>query len=184
MGDSDPELKALVGRATRHDPQAWEEVYRRSYRRLFNYARRRVADDHAADDVVSETMMRALDSIHRFTWRGAGFDAWLYGIARNVTFEAGRRRGRTETLAVEEWPSDEPDPGDRVVAAEQARLVRAAFARLSTEEQELLELRVQGGLTSAQVGQVVGKRAGAVRMAQSRALDRLRGCMEEVTGGH
>ncbi|MGI8758631.1 MAG: anti-sigma factor domain-containing protein [Acidimicrobiales bacterium] len=70
-----------------------------------------------------------------------------------------------------------------MVADEQARLVRAAFARLSPERQELLELRVQGGLTSAQTGEVLGKGAGVVRMAQARALDRLRRCMEEVTGG-
>ena len=60
--------------------------------------------------------------------------------------------------------------------------VRAAFARLSPEEQELLELRVVAGLSSDGAASVLGKRPGAVRMAQARALGRLRVMMEEV--GH
>ena len=55
--------------------------------KLFGFARRRLFDDRAAEDAVSETMTRALDNIERFTWQGGGFDAWLYGIARNVVHE-------------------------------------------------------------------------------------------------
>lgn len=57
--------------------------------------------------------------------------------------------------------------------------MRDAFASLPSEDQELLELRVIGGLDSKAVGAVVGKRDGAVRMAQSRALQKLRKLMEE-----
>ena len=52
--------------------------------------------------------------------------------------------------------------------------MRAAFERLGDEDREVLELRVVAGLSAEEVGNVLGKRAGAVRMAQSRALERLR----------
>src|SRR5207248_9756458 len=58
--------------------------------------------------------------------------------------------------------------------------VRAAFERLGPANQELLELRVMAGLSAEAVGQVLGKRPGAVRMAQNRALGRLRALMEET----
>lgn len=180
---SDDDLRALVARAARRDPDAWEEVYRRSYGRLFSYARRRLFDERLAEDAVSETMARALDNIDRFVWQGGGFDAWLYGIARNVVLEAGRVRRRTIGPPAEERPSWEPGPEDAAVARDEAAEVRAAFARLSCEEQELLELRVQGRLSAVEVGRVLGKRPGAVRMAQARALHHLRAALEEVRRG-
>ena len=59
--------------------------------------------------------------------------------------------------------------------------MRRAFGRLRAEDQELLELRVVAGLSAEQVAAVQGRRAGAVRMAQSRALSRLRELLAEAT---
>ena len=60
--------------------------------------------------------------------------------------------------------------------------VRAAFDRLARHEQEVLELRLVQGLSAEGVGEVLGRGAGAVRMAQSRAVGRLRTFYEECTG--
>lgn len=177
------ELKALVELAAARDADAWASLYRRTYPRLFAYARRRLRSEHEADDAVSETMLRALNQIDTFTWKGAGFDAWLYGIARNVVREGHRHSGRN-------FPTHEPPerqtatagPLDELVGREQLIDVRCAFGRLSTEDQELLELRVVAGLSADGVGAVLGRRPGAVRMAQSRALQRFRALFEEVGG--
>ena len=179
---NDDVLRAVVGRAVQRDPQAWEQLYRRSYTRLYSYARRRLPDDAAAEDAVSETMTRALDNIDRFSWQGAGFDGWLYGIARNVIYEAARWWPRNNGGPLEDHPTVDRGPEDEIVARDQAAAVRVAFERLAPEERELLELRVQGGLSSEEVGLLVGKRPGAVRMAQARALQRLRREWEEVCG--
>ena len=75
-------------------------------------------------------------------------------------------------------------PGaDGLIADEEALVVRAAFARLSSQDQELLHLRVVAGFTAEQVGAVVGKRAGAIRTAQARALERLRRLLAEAETG-
>jgi RNA polymerase sigma-70 factor (ECF subfamily) len=174
------DVRALVDRARARDPDAWERLYRRGYPRLFSYARRRLPSDHAADDAVSEAMARALDRIDSFAWRGAGFDAWLYGILRNVLSETRRSGARLTSdtggafSAVVVDERSEHQPLERLLRQEQMAEVRAAFARLTADEQELLELRVVGGLTANDVGAVLGKRPGAVRMAQARALDHLR----------
>ena len=75
-------------------------------------------------------------------------------------------------------PALERGPEERVVAGEVGAEVRHAFARLDPDDRELLELRVQGGLTSEEVGSLLGKQPGAVRMAQARALGRLRTILE------
>lgn len=177
------ELRDLARRAAAGDPDAWEALYRRSHPRLFAYARRRLPSAEAADDAVSETMVRALDRMSTFRWQGAGVDAWLYGILRNVVQESWRssRRSPPQPSLVHEPLAG---PLDGILRREQLDEVRTAFSELAAEDQEVLELRVVGGMNAEEVGEVLGRRAGAVRMAQSRALGRLRSRFTEVTGGH
>lgn len=180
-------LREVVARAVTRDPDAWEQLYRHCHPRLFSYACRRLPTHEAADDAVSETMTRALRRIDDFTWQGAGFDAWMYGIARNVVLESRRSDGRRSALADRQIHEartdargDEVDPETVVSVAGERAMVRAAFERLSDDDKEILELRIVGGLTADAVADVVGKRPGAVRMAQSRALDRLRIAVKEL----
>src|SRR6185369_6180891 len=128
-----------------------------------------------------EAMARAVARIDRFTWEGAGFDAWLFGILRNVVHDAQRAiRRRASADDDVDIPSLEPGPLDHMLGAEEATALRAAFRRLSASDQEVLELRVVAGLSSEEVAQVIGKRPGAVRMAQARALERLRELLMET----
>jgi len=170
----------LVERAQRGDIAAWEEIYRRVYPPMLAYARRRL-DAEAARDAVSEAMARAVARIDRFTWSGAGFDAWLFGILRHVVLDAQRAGSwwGPAPPANNEAESDAPGPLDQVLGAERATAVRAAFHRLGAFDREVLELRVVAGLSSEEVAAVVGKKPGAVRMAQARALDRLRALLGE-----
>jgi RNA polymerase sigma-70 factor (ECF subfamily) len=161
------------------DPDAWEALYRRGYGPLFAYARRRLKTIEEADDAVSETMARAFDRVGGFSWQGAGFDGWLFGILRNVVLERFRYRNRAGPELSDEIPTADPEPLEAMIADEEVREVRSAFERLGPGDRELLELRVMGGLSAEDVGHVLGKGPGAVRMAQSRALARLRSLMEE-----
>ncbi|HET6793077.1 MAG TPA: RNA polymerase sigma factor [Acidimicrobiales bacterium] len=174
------ELPELVEAARQGDAQAWEALYRRAYPRLLAYARRRMATLDEASDAVGEAVTRAVAGIDRYRGEGAGFDAWLYGILRHVVLDARNGARREGPGAV----PDEADilaapPGDGVLDVEEAGHLRAAFSRLSDDDRELLELRVVAGLSSDEVAEVLGRKAGAVRMAQSRALTRLRRLLEE-----
>ena len=173
------DIRTIVARAAVHDPDAWETLYRRAYPRLFSYARRRLPSDDIAEDAVSETMVRALDRIQGFRWKGAGFDAWIYGILRHVVLEDYRNRGRVTTGAATPVLAV-PGPLEALVHAEQLEHVRSAVARLDEGERELLELRFTAGLSADEIASVVGRRAGAVRMGQSRALARLRAFFGEA----
>jgi RNA polymerase sigma-70 factor, ECF subfamily len=171
--------RRLVERARTGDPDAWELLYRRAYPRLVAYARRRLATPDQAEEAVSETMARAMDTIDRYvdTHRrgGAGIEGWLFGIARNVVLEAYRSgaRHRAGTASLEPAPAGNP-PEEAVLDAEERTLLVRAFERLSEADRDLLELRVLAGLDATRVGELTGRRAGAVRTAQSRALARLR----------
>ncbi len=176
------EIQALVDRARRDDPDAWEALYRLSYAGLLAYARRRLWGLTEADDAVSETFARAYPRIADFEWTGSGFNAWLFGILRNVMLEA-QRSDRRSNVVEGQSGRVEDDCIDGLLRDEEVIAVRAAFATLGPDDRELLELRVVGGLGADEVGLVLGKRAGAVRMAQSRALARLRAALESVSAG-
>ncbi len=183
MDDTDDQ-RALVAKARLGDERAWEALYRRLYPQLVAYAGRRLGAE-AARDAVSEAMARAVARIERFTWEGfrdggSGFDAWVFGILRHVVVDAQRgAMGRADHTELDEGVSAEPGPLDHVLGAERAAAVREAFGRLGPFDWEVLELRVVAGLSSDEVATVVGKRPGAVRMAQARALERLREMLEE-----
>jgi RNA polymerase sigma-70 factor (ECF subfamily) len=177
----------LVARAKGGDEDAWEALYLRAYPMLLAYARRRLGPEPARD-AVSEAMARAVARIDRFTWEGGGFDAWLFGILRHVVIDAKRAEARASSAPLtaplsmapsEDAASPSPSPLDHAVGAEETAAVRAAFAKLGAFDQEVLELRIMAGLSAEEVAGVMGKRAGAVRMAQSRALDRLRALLTE-----
>jgi RNA polymerase sigma-70 factor (ECF subfamily) len=163
-----------------HGPPAWAEIYENARDGLYRYARRRLASDHAADDAVSETMARAIHGIDRLAYvgAGAGVRPWLYGILRNVVNEQRRTAVRTVGWGVVD-PAP-PEPVEHVLAGEEAAVVRRAFDRLGPDERELLSLRVVAGLSAADVARAQGRSAGAVRMAQKRALGRLRRMVEHA----
>ena len=183
-----PEQRKFVDAARGGDGAAWDALYRSVYPRLHAFASHRVGRE-LAEDIVSETMTRAVAGIDRYQWTDVGFDAWLFGIARRITADHYRRSARmarhqASRLAEFDdgrFPNGEL-PGDGIERDEEHAELRRAFDRLSEPERELLQLRVVGELSAEQTAAVLGKRAGAVRTAQSRALAHLRQLLDEERG--
>ena len=172
---------ALVRRATAGDPDAWERLYRGAHPKVHAYVRRRLP---AADvgDAVSETFLRAVRGLDGFSGSGTGFDAWIYGIARHVVLDAQRRIARQRVVRAQRDVTD-GEPLEALLQTEESAAARRAFARLGPADRELLELRVIGGLSAAEVAAALGSRPGSVRMAQTRALRRLRTLLDDELGG-
>ncbi len=174
-GDEQGSVRArsLAERAAAGDHEAWEQIYRSAYPRLWAYAAHHVGRD-AADDLVSETMTRAVTGISRFRWTPAGIEPWLFGIARRVVADHHRRAGRRNRWSRAVAAPAAALPADVAETADEHASVRAAFNRLSASDREVLELRVIAGMSPEQTADVLGRRPGAIRTAQSRALARLR----------
>lgn len=133
-----------------------------------------------AEDAVSETFARLIRSPRRDNGavEGDADRAWLFGIARNVIREQRRYRKRHPTHEIErlEDATDRTDltPDDLVVQASESVAVREALQALKPDQREVLLLRFVAGLTSEEAGAALGKRAGAVRVQQMRAIEALR----------
>ena len=177
-GSPSHHTRAVLDAARAGDPDTWEALYRGAYPRLFAFARRRLATEEQAEDAVSETMVRAMGKITDYRPGPAGLDGWLFGIARNVVLEAYRSGARTtatdpHTLG-DLQSAAVAGPETAVLAREERSTLVRAFARLSRDDQDLLEQKVVAGLDATQIAALTRRKPGAVRTAQSRALARLR----------
>ena len=180
--DDTVEQVDVVGRLRAGDPASWETLYRRMYPSMIAYARRRLASAEEAQDAVAEALTRTVAGLDRLADAGARPESWLFGVLRHVVMDHQRRTYRRRDL-----PSrreiEGPDPLEAVVVDEEQRAVRSAFTKLSERDRELLELRVVAGFSADEVAELLDMQPGAVRTAQSRALDRLRSLLvpaEEV----
>lgn len=172
-------VEALVERARRNDREALAALYDRYRDRIARFAAGRLGDAEKAEDVTSETFEAMLRNLRSYRL-GTDFEAWLFTIAHRRVTDHFRRLGRrreVELDATVEPASASAGPEDHVVAAENRAEVARAFRELRADQQEILSLRVLAGLSATQVGEVLGKSEGAVRVAQHRALSSLRELM-------
>ena len=169
----DPDLRDVV--AAQSDRAAVGTLYRRYLDRVYGYAFYLLGDHHDAEDVTERTFLAALAAIASFRDEGASFGSWLFRIAHNQVANALRSRARraTASLDADDHPSVAADPASAVGAADEARELRRALDGLSTDRRQVIVLRFVDGLSAREIGVVLGRSEGAVRVLQHRALREL-----------
>ncbi len=133
-----------------------------------------------ADDHTSEVFLGVLRNVSSFTGEEPAFRSWVFTIAHRRLVDERRRRGRRpDPRPIED--AGEPFGGD-VEAEALAELgglwVREALAELTDEQRQVVTLRILGDVSVEDVARILGKRPGAVRVLQHRAIERLRRALE------
>ncbi|MEU7893561.1 sigma-70 family RNA polymerase sigma factor [Nonomuraea sp. NPDC049152] len=168
------ELRALVLRAKAGDNDAFGTLYDRYLDLVYRYIYFRVGSHPLAEDLTSETFLRALRRITDFTWQGRDFGAWLVTIARNLVtdhFKSSRYRLEVTTAEVLDVPIDGAHiPENAVVTAIINDRVLRAVRELNPEQQECVVLRFLHGLSLAETALIMGKKSGAIKALQFRAI--------------
>jgi RNA polymerase sigma-70 factor (ECF subfamily) len=142
----------------------------------------RIADHyHAADDVAQEVCIAVISALPRYREMGRPFASFVFGIASHKVADAQRAAARqaVPTEDLPDGPDDRPGPEEVVVACLEAERVRALLAQLPALQHRLLVLRVLSGMSAEETGEALGMSPGAVRVAQHRALARLRAIVAE-----
>ncbi len=150
-------------------------LFEEYYDRIARYANARVGDQREAEDIASEVFVKALKSLGSFEERGLPMGTWLFKIAHNLVVDYHRRRSQRQTVDLEKVEIEADDnPAMEAETKLEMDRVNQAMTILTEEQREILRLRFFGGLSSAEVGAMMGKSDGAVREAQSAALKKLR----------
>ena len=171
----------LVALAQSGERSAVEALLARVRPGVLRYCRARLGRSDgsygSADDVAQEVCLAVMTALPRYVDTGRPFAAFVYGIAGHKVADAQRAAYRNRSEVTDSLPeSADPaqGPEERALAAEQAVTARLLLDRLPVQQRELLLLRVVAGLTAEETGASLGMTAGAVRVAQHRALARLR----------
>jgi RNA polymerase sigma-70 factor (ECF subfamily) len=169
------DLEAALARARDGDKEAFADLYRTFASPLLSYLATRVRRRDDAEDLVAQTFLEAMRDIRRFNGDASGFRAWLFRIAHHRAIDLARQRDRRpeEGLEAAEHEADPVAADEEAIGrVERARLWKAVEA-LPDEQRRVLVLRLGSGLSSAEIAAVVGKRPGAVKALQHRALANL-----------
>lgn len=170
---ADPDLGDV--RAAQRDRAAFGALYRRYIDRVYGYCFYLLGDHHDAEDATERTFMAALAAIDRYRDEGSTFRSWLFRIAHNQLVNALRSRGRRRARSLDDVPEpvDDVDPAGVVGIAEESRRLRRALEALPEDRRQVVILRFVDGLSAREIGVVLGRSEGAVRVLQHRALRQL-----------
>jgi RNA polymerase sigma-70 factor (ECF subfamily) len=168
----------IVTKAQAGDAEAFGQLYDRYVDVVYRYVQYRVANSALAEDLTSETFLRALRRITSYTWQGRDFGAWLVTIARNLIadhYKSGRYRLELATSDLVEAGADrtEDGPEDEVLTGITNGVLLEAVKRLNPEQQECIALRFLQGMSVAETAQIMGKNEGAIKALQYRAVKSL-----------
>ncbi|GAA2744671.1 MULTISPECIES: RNA polymerase sigma factor ShbA [Kitasatospora] len=184
------EVADLVAAAVRGDGPAIEALLGYVLPLALRYCRGRLVRlpggaRHHVDDVAQEVCVAVLCALPRYRDTGRPFEAFVYGIAAHKIADLQRAamRGPGSTVIppddLPETPDDSLGPEERALLSSDAAWIKELLSNLPARQRELVLLRVADGLSAEETGEVLGMSPGAVRVAQHRALSRLRALAEE-----
>ncbi|MFF0446538.1 ECF subfamily RNA polymerase sigma factor, BldN family [Streptomyces sp. NPDC004609] len=172
--DSDSaRMMELVERAQAGEAEAFGRLYDQYSDTVYRYIYYRVGGKATAEDLTSETFLRALRRISTFTWQGRDFGAWLVTIARNLVadhFKSSRFRLEVTTGEMLDANEVERSPEDSVLESLSNAALLEAVRKLNPQQQECVTLRFLQGLSVAETARVMGKNEGAIKTLQYRAV--------------
>jgi RNA polymerase sigma-70 factor (ECF subfamily) len=178
LGDG---LDASVGAAVEGDPRAIDRVLASIRPLVVRYCRARVGRQErsfaSADDVAQEVCLAVLTALPSYRDQGRPFLAFVYGIAAHKVADAHRAAGRNRSEPVADVPDEpvtEAGPEQRAMQADLSRRMSELLDVLPDKQRDIVLLRVVVGLSAEETAEAVGSTPGAVRVAQHRALARLR----------
>jgi RNA polymerase sigma-70 factor (ECF subfamily) len=181
----DSRIVALVELAKDGDREAFGQLYDAYVDSVHRYVFVRVGQRALAEDLTSETFVRALRRIDSFSWQGRDIAAWFITIARNLVAD----HVKSARFRFEVTPSDMRDadrhvapPDDEVLTRQRDEQLVRAIRALRPEQAECITLRFLQGLTLAETARVLGRSEGAVKQLQLRATRALRASLEGMEG--
>lgn len=160
----------------RRERQAFAPLYQRYAGPVYRFVRSRLGTDAAAEDVLADTMLWAMEHLDRFDPQRGSFAAWLFTIAARRATDHVRRQGRRPRILARlrrDADTTLDDVEESLIQRDDAQRLWRALARLPAKDQELILLRYSTGLSSVEIGAVLNMPASTVRVRLMRVLRRL-----------
>lgn len=181
MGAKDAAFDALLDAARSGDAVAWTDLYHEVAPLLIGYLRAQRLPD--PEDVAGEVMLEVVRDLHRFSGDRSNLRSWVLAIAHHRLLDARRRDARRPATPTSPDELDPPPAGDDPEAETLSELglgeLEPALRELTDDQRTVLLLRVIGDLPLAEVARITGKRVGAVKQLQRRAVEAMRRVLDD-----
>jgi RNA polymerase sigma-70 factor (ECF subfamily) len=166
-------VRRLVESAAAGNIESFGEIYSIYLDRIYRYAIYQVRDKATAEDLSEEIFWKAWRGLAKYRWDGHPFSAWLYRIAHNQIVDYFRTNREHQNIEVESLAGD-TDPEQEVSRKQMERLLVSAVSSLPEQQRQVIILKFIEELDNREIEQIMGKKQGAIRMLQMRALTTLR----------
>jgi RNA polymerase sigma-70 factor (ECF subfamily) len=169
--DSGDNLDLALAAAQANAEWGWNGLYRNLAPSVTGYLRAQGAAE--PEDLTADVFLQAVKAVKRFEGNGAAFRSWIFCIAHNKLVDESRYRRRRPVEPVAEPADDTPVPvavEDEVLSHLAEDRVRLLLERLTSDQRDVLLLRILGGLTVDEVARTLGKNPPAVKALQRRGL--------------
>ena len=166
----------MVQRAQSLDEEALSWLYQLYYPKVYNYALVQVSDVQNAEDIASMVMLKVLESLGGYKYRGVPFSAWVFRIARNQIIDMHRKRKRHGEVELNEAiaSGSDSDPQPTAELAVERSYIQAALVQLTEDQRQVIVLKFMHGFDNITIGRILGRSEGAIKSLQHRALLALR----------
>ncbi|RAV33887.1 RNA polymerase sigma factor ShbA [Corynebacterium heidelbergense] len=186
--DLDAAIQAVAPRAIAGDHQALQELINLIHPPVVRYCRARVTSSRypTPEDIAQEVCLAVARAIEGYEDKGLPFMAFVYRIAANKIVDARRSQSRDLAQPTEGIPDEEDhstSPELEAINRDSCNDVAQLLDILGEKAREIIILRVFGGYSAEETAQMLGTSAGAVRVAQFRALAKLRAHVAKDTSG-
>lgn len=170
----------IAARAKNYEPEALSCLFDLYFERLRRYMYYKTGNLEKAEDLACETLTEAIEKIGSFKDRGGSIGAWLFGIARNMLAREREMERKTQTVQLDErLLASEGEQPERIVLERLSHEeLYEALSRLPDDQGEVILLRFIEGFDAKTAGRLMGKRAGAIRALQFRAIQSLKKILE------
>lgn len=166
----------LVEAAQRGDTRAFGDLYDRYVDTVFRYVLFRVGDRTLAEDVTSETFLRAFRRITSITYQGRDVGAWFVTIARNLVLDhvkSSRFRLEVATADPDDGTATAVGPESQVITQLTHNELLRCVRQLGEDQRECIVLRFLQGMSVSETASIMGRNEGAIKALQHRAVRRL-----------
>jgi RNA polymerase sigma-70 factor (ECF subfamily) len=177
--------RALDARVTEGDGGALEALYGRYGRPCYSLARRILADEQLAQDVVQEVFLTVWRDAHKFDPAKGGFSSWLLSMTHHKAVDAVRReenhrKRRTTDELLDDRAGDVPQVDEEVWSTIRRERVRAAMQTLPQPQREALVLAYFGGYTQREIAGLTGTPLGTVKTRMLTGMQRLKSGLDGI----
>lgn len=174
-----PEVVQLVDEAAGGNFEAFGQLYGIYLDRIYRYAFHQVKDRMTAEDITEEVFVKAWKAIKSCKGKGKTFSAWIYRIAHNHIVNTLRDTQKFVSIDMEKISENEGPEPEAKIDFEQQELTEI-IAELPQNQRQVVVLKFIEGLNNKEIGKIMRKSEGAVRILQMRALTALR---KKIGGG-